>query len=572
VVWGSILDNAELFPLVDPTTVSLLQTRFPKYSSQDSALIKQLMDNRELFPAITEESIRTRILNRLLSLNCMIPSLYTFFEDTIYIEACAQVLRGLLPKKYKGSMRVAIMRRYKGIGQEEGKAKVQTSENIRDEFVESSASELQCIKSGYYQLWLFAMRHWPELTGILPRKDPGAPKPKIGGSGEKWWPRLGLLAYQLGFDSPEITRLRVQSPDWIIVDSFLHQARPRDIYRLDGEAHTRIVQGICNLIEPIELKELHHSLPKLTSDANEAPPEQRCGKPFNSSHQRDAKHLFLDNICQDQPSSSGDYVSSFAVRKQLFLAFFGHRTPVFSVPAQSKNRQEAEEGQSLEVPETENSNNITSTKATRGDSGVASGDPQQSSASEQDSQIGIDNNDTSTGSSNPQQSEATQNIDPKPLGTQEREGDFAVPENSQLGSPPTQPSEQAVIESGSIQNEDDSGIIKILQQKIAGGNKLIFFRDERQYTLITKGQGQQERFSREIEDLAKRRYWFAVIGKGRLVYINPKTAWKEVMQNDIICAGKKKKLGDGREQPTILGKKRGARHLQPIYAKWKRTE
>ncbi|KAI9773394.1 MAG: hypothetical protein M1840_007609 [Geoglossum simile] len=272
VVWGSILDNAELLPLVDSNTVSLLQTKFPKHSPQDGMLIKQLMDNRELFPAITEETIRTRILNRLLSLNCMVPSLYTFFEDTIYIEACAQVLRGLLPKKYKGTMRVAIMRRYKGIGQEEGKAKVQISEDVHDEFVETLASELECIKSGYYQLWLFAMRHWPELTGILPRKDPGAPKPKSGGSAEKWWPRLGLLAHQLGFDSPEITRLRVQSPDWMIADSFLHRARPRDIYQLDGEAHNRVVQGICNLIKLIEPKEAHRSLPKLTSDANEAPP------------------------------------------------------------------------------------------------------------------------------------------------------------------------------------------------------------------------------------------------------------------------------------------------------------
>jgi hypothetical protein len=222
------------------------------------------------------------------------------------------------------------MRRYKGIGQKEGKAKVQISEDVQDRFAETSASELECIKSGYYQLWLFAMRHWPELSGISPRKDRKAQKVKTNAC-EKWWPRLGLLAYQLGFDSPEISRLREQSPDWIMSNSFLDEARPQDSFEVDGEMHNRVVQGICNILNLIKPREVHHSLPKLTTDTNEAPPEQRCGRPFDSSQQRDSKHLFLNHIYQDQSELCKDYISSFAVKAQVFLAFFGHNTPLFSV-------------------------------------------------------------------------------------------------------------------------------------------------------------------------------------------------------------------------------------------------
>jgi hypothetical protein len=137
---------------VDSNTVRLLQMRFPKYSLQDRMLIEQFMHSRQLFPEIAHEPTRTQIWSKLLSINCMIPSIETFFENTIWFEACAKVLRGILPKKYKGTMRDVIMRRYKGTGQSEGKAKIQTSEGVQNRFMETPASELECIKLGYYQL------------------------------------------------------------------------------------------------------------------------------------------------------------------------------------------------------------------------------------------------------------------------------------------------------------------------------------------------------------------------------------------------------------------------------------
>jgi len=90
-------DIHELKSLVDFRTVQLLQTRNPWASTTDNAIVSDLMHTHVLFPMIIEPEVRSRILSNIQTTDCIIPSLYTFFEDTKWLEPCAKTLRNLLP-------------------------------------------------------------------------------------------------------------------------------------------------------------------------------------------------------------------------------------------------------------------------------------------------------------------------------------------------------------------------------------------------------------------------------------------------------------------------------------------
>lgn len=51
----------------------------------------------------------------------------------------------------------------------------------------------------YRQLWLFAFRHFPEMTGCTPRKDVGKPRPSKQCVEHAWWDQIALLAERCGY-------------------------------------------------------------------------------------------------------------------------------------------------------------------------------------------------------------------------------------------------------------------------------------------------------------------------------------------------------------------------------------
>ncbi|KAI9676517.1 MAG: hypothetical protein M1817_000675 [Caeruleum heppii] len=325
-VWTTLtLGREELRRYVDADTVELLQLRFPTYSLRDRSEIRILMNDGKLFPGVADEDTRCLILDRLQMMPHMVPSLHTFFEDTKYLEPCAKILKRLLPAKFKGSIKRAIIKRYTGVNRPEGEVVIQES---KTSFSRCNGSETEAIMAAYRQLWLFAMRHFPDMIAVTPRKDAGGVKPEIKEPDEECWHRYAELTYTLGFDFKEIHRLREEDPDRVKVEAFLRQARPPEQFQFDEIAFDAEVQRIYATLKKIQPRQLTVKRPSLSRRREEAPLAQRCGRPFEKSHYRDRNSLFLRNIYNARHVETKDYVTSFAVKRSVFFAFFGHDSAV----------------------------------------------------------------------------------------------------------------------------------------------------------------------------------------------------------------------------------------------------
>ena len=178
--WEQILDPTGASHLhLDANTVHTIQDRSLLTSSEDYHFIEKCMQDGVLFPAVTDKQQRLDIFHRLSVIPYLIPSLYTFIENTKYIEPPAKIMKKLLPPRFKGSVCQVFRRLHTGQTQ----IMEQQSETA---FSSLSLSAEECFQVAYQQLWLLAMRRFPEMTGTQLRKDAGRLMEAITGGAKKW--------------------------------------------------------------------------------------------------------------------------------------------------------------------------------------------------------------------------------------------------------------------------------------------------------------------------------------------------------------------------------------------------
>jgi Protein of unknown function (DUF3723) len=338
-IWRQILSDEHL-SFVDPASVTFLETLAPKFSIQDSAAVRRAMHDRILFPQISGEITRGQILNRILKIQERVPSLFTFFEDTKYLEPCAKALRFLLPPippRSTCSLRDTFSRHF--VVRQSPTMPVQQSEQTY-----ASVHVARARVGGwlaYRQLWLFAMRHFPDLTDTLPRKDLGKPKPTQEGkrsSGIRF--QLADLAHRLGYDSDQIHALRGEDPDRTMARRFLTQIRPTELYDFSDEDRAGLVEHICEEVRRRSSVIRNQIFPTYTTDEEGQSKSHRCGRPFEQNHQSNQPFLFVGNIYGQIGMQRKGHLTSFAISRDIFIAFFGHdEHDIFS--ESSKPRQDA---------------------------------------------------------------------------------------------------------------------------------------------------------------------------------------------------------------------------------------
>jgi hypothetical protein len=201
-----------------------------------------------------------------------------------------------------------------------------------------SHSAKECFQVAYQQLWLFAMRRFPEMTGAQPRKDAGRPMKAITGGAEEWWHRFGELAVKGGFDSAQIHHLCTQNPEEKMIRDFLRQARPSDVYQFDETVFNSEVQRISRSLSDVQPRDIHRPAAEFSSDAQHSLKlSERCGRPFYQSFMLDRKFLFRGVIYNDDSEPvevAGQRrrnITSLAVKRDTFHAFFGNLAPVSRV-------------------------------------------------------------------------------------------------------------------------------------------------------------------------------------------------------------------------------------------------
>ncbi|KAH3337262.1 hypothetical protein KXW44_006802, partial [Aspergillus fumigatus] len=306
---------------IDTHTVDELQLYAPRASKVDWTTVKGKILSGEVFSNFSR-SERASIWENLRSKEAcdgIIPSLHTFFRDISYLELCANAVKRLVVlNKQRPTVRSALVHSFRP-RHGDGDYLVQTSETT---FRRQRGSTTECITSGYRQIWMYAMRHYPDMAkdvqcGHL-KANPARAKARAKAD-ESVIHDMAALAQKLGFRTPQIKEILKQSPDRQIARATLLKARKPDRYHYDSETFESLVDRIVGCFV---LAIPNESQPTMALVTGQAPKlHDRCGTPQEQAQKLDRPHLFMDRLHAETVRQKN--LSSLEVRRCVYYAFFG---------------------------------------------------------------------------------------------------------------------------------------------------------------------------------------------------------------------------------------------------------
>ncbi|KAJ9481390.1 hypothetical protein VN97_g12090 [Penicillium thymicola] len=282
--------------------------------SADAREVKGYILSGEVFSQFGETE-RSGIWNRMSTYDGIIPSIHTFFRDTAYLEACATGVRQFADlSKNEPTVRAALKHVYNP-ATTRGACLVQTSEA---RFRSHTGPITDSFELAYRQIWLFAMRHYPEMAKEATSKKVIA-KAIRGRADEVVLHNMATLAQKLGFDSLRVTEMLNRSPDRRIACEALLKARKPGSYRYDPATFESLID---RLVECFGTAVAHEALPspELVLGRTQTL-SRRCGPPLEHVQPIDRPHLFLDKV-HSKEATEQQTISSFFVRQCVYFAFF----------------------------------------------------------------------------------------------------------------------------------------------------------------------------------------------------------------------------------------------------------
>ncbi|KKZ60150.1 hypothetical protein EMCG_05072 [[Emmonsia] crescens] len=288
--------------IVDAQTVSELEGRSPMSSQRDREYVEAVFADGIAFSSITDPMDRDALCERVMQTPRIIPSLRTFHEDCKYFEPMAKLVRSLLGPKSRGSIQVGMKRRYRPPG--DNNFYIQTLEGHRRERHANNYG----FWSAYRQVFLAAMRNFfplfPRFTPLKMHEVPSHILDRFMDDSTEQWRHFTELATSVGFSLQASgsgqRRMAVYGPRPRLLDP-ASQNRPAP----SGDAGGR------------------PGYPSLTTDAEEEWSFAiRCGMPDGMSFFMDRMYLYFDNIYSIPSNPPQRDLTSFAVKRDFFLAFF----------------------------------------------------------------------------------------------------------------------------------------------------------------------------------------------------------------------------------------------------------
>lgn len=290
----------------------------PQYSYSDRTRIVELMESGRLFALVPGVEERKELLDRLLVTPGRILSLNTLIHDTLYLERPARAFRSLLPQKFKGSLKHAMLRQHQPRGTH-GQCEIQISEHeFRTVPVFGSSFSLAMT-----QLWLFALRHFVSPHAERKSKQEPADWPIEPRSLSK----MAILADRFGFTSNKIKELRQTDVDGATMEQFLRAICREEFYMVeDGKIRLMALKFKEYLRNLSRRQEKPRGTPMFSTHDPDKMAHRRYNSPRVDEYERDRAYLFVENIYS--PSQSpGQYPTSFAVTREIFFSFFGRKPP-----------------------------------------------------------------------------------------------------------------------------------------------------------------------------------------------------------------------------------------------------
>ncbi|KAE8155499.1 hypothetical protein BDV40DRAFT_294282 [Aspergillus tamarii] len=325
--WATLVNHDRTrMALIDLHTVDTLQLYAPRASKVDRKTVKGKILGGDVFSNFSRseraaiwEKIRTHEM-----CDGIIPSLHTFFRDISYLELCANAVKRLVVlNKQQLTVRSALVHSFRS-RHSNGSCLIQTTETS---FRRQPGSRDERISSGYRQIWMYAMRHYPDMAKDLqrgPKANPTRAKARATAD-ESVIHGMATLAKKLGFRTPPIKAILRQSPDQQIARAALLKARKPDHYHYDHETFESLVEQIAScfaLAIPNEAAPVAH----ITGRAIQL--KERCGVPQEQTQQLDRPHIFFDTLHSATVSQRN--LSSLEVRRSVYYAFFGKPSPTTS--------------------------------------------------------------------------------------------------------------------------------------------------------------------------------------------------------------------------------------------------
>ena len=103
---------------------------------------------------------------------------------------------------------------------------------------------MEHLETGYLQVWLYAMRHYPLMPPDPKKDDDLLVKPAHAKANARVIYEMAELTHQLRFKSPEIDALIDSSPDHQIAQAALLQARKPNQFQYNAQWFDILVSQI----------------------------------------------------------------------------------------------------------------------------------------------------------------------------------------------------------------------------------------------------------------------------------------------------------------------------------------
>ncbi|KFY04073.1 hypothetical protein O988_01015 [Pseudogymnoascus sp. VKM F-3808] len=264
---------------VDQATVKALELKSPRYSRRDARVIQGLLMSGQIFAEFSR-SEREVIWGDLRSVDGLIPSLFTFFEDLRYLTACAGCLKRLVNLSRQDTVYTAFQRSFTYPNPVDNQYTLEVAEST---FVVKPGL-VDRLNIGYRHMWLYAMRHYREIPTEAKKKL--LAKVVVERADENILSALAFLANKVGFESAEIYDLKQRSSDNDIARNALLKARRPDQYQYSNSTLEASVAQIVSLFDTAVPVPCVLSSPSLASDSLKTP-ENRCGFPDEDSYEQD---------------------------------------------------------------------------------------------------------------------------------------------------------------------------------------------------------------------------------------------------------------------------------------------
>ncbi|OJD12762.1 hypothetical protein AJ78_06702 [Emergomyces pasteurianus Ep9510] len=266
-VWSVF--SCDAAALVDAQSVYLLEGLMSVYSLVDQKHIQDLMNNREIFPALMDSERRSNILECLLQTFGRILFLHTFSQDWLYLELPGRALRGLLSKTFEGSVRNAMLKKYVNTG---NSCIIQTS---AADYKTASGDLKVASHMLYVQLWLCAIRLF-----VIPLRDSHTSENVYAFFSIRGLPLLTDQAKSLDFTSMKIEKLSHRDINNDTCRYFMEHMCQVELYEPDPNLLRQATCKIRHILKQLHKgRKIADEVPAFKSPFHEEHPSGSLGTP-----------------------------------------------------------------------------------------------------------------------------------------------------------------------------------------------------------------------------------------------------------------------------------------------------